>query len=43
MEWIADLRFDNVDFALDSKRVVDQFRSDIDNNNEFGCIISACR
>jgi hypothetical protein len=32
-----------VDFVLDSKRVVDHANSDIDDNSEYGCIISACR
>jgi len=32
LDWIVDLWFDNVDFALDIK-----------DNSEFGCIISACK
>jgi ribonuclease HI len=43
LEWVSNLQFDNVDFSLDSKRIVDQVNSDIDDNNEFGCIISSCR
>jgi len=43
LEWVSDLQFDNVDLALDFKRVVDHVNSDIHDNSEFGCIISACR
>lgn len=31
--WVLDLQFDNVDFALDSKRVVDYVNSDIDDSS----------
>jgi len=40
---VSDLQFDNVDFALTSKRVVNHVNSDVDENSEFGGIISACR
>lgn len=40
---MSDLQFDNVDFTLYSKRVVDCVDSHIDDNSEFGCIISACK
>lgn len=40
LQWMAVLNFDNVDFTLDSKRVVDHFKPDIDDQSEFGCIIS---
>ncbi|KEH28618.1 hypothetical protein MTR_4g008270 [Medicago truncatula] len=43
LQWISDLQFDNVDFALDSKRVVDHVNSYEDDNSDFGCIISAYR
>jgi hypothetical protein len=43
LEWVVAIHFDNVDFPLDSKRVVDQFKSNIVDNSEFRCIISACR
>ncbi|RHN44999.1 hypothetical protein MtrunA17_Chr7g0225511 [Medicago truncatula] len=33
LEWVLDLQFDNVDFALDSKRVVDYVNSDIDDSS----------
>lgn len=42
--WIYGWRtfqFDNVDFVLDSKKVVDSFRTCVDNNGEFGCIMQA--
>ena len=42
-QWLSDLQFDNGDFALDSKRVVDHVNSYVDDNSEFGCIIVACR
>jgi hypothetical protein len=32
-----------VDFALNSKRVVDHVNSNINVSSEFGCIISVCR
>ncbi len=32
-----------MDFALDSKRVVDHVNSYEDDNSEFGCIIYTCR
>jgi len=38
LEWVLDLQFDNVDFALDYK-VIDQFRTYINDNCEFGCIV----
>jgi len=41
LNWIA--YYDNVDFALDSKKVVDQFKSNIEDNNVFGCIIYVCK
>jgi ribonuclease HI len=43
LEWVSDLQFDNVDFALDSKKVVDSFHTCVVDNSEFGCIINACR
>jgi len=43
LEWVPNLQFDYVDFPLDSKKVTDQVRSYIDDNSEFGCIISACK
>jgi len=38
-----DLQFDNVDFVLYSNKVVDHFRTSIDDNIEFGCILYACK
>jgi len=45
LRWMTDLHYDNIDFALDSKIVVDHFWShvEVDNDSEFGCIMSACR
>nr|ABN08690.1 probable reverse transcriptase At2g02650 -, related [Medicago truncatula] len=43
LEWTSYLQFDNVDFALDSKKVVDAFRTCVEDSCEFGCIILACR
>jgi hypothetical protein len=42
LEWTSDLQLDNIDFALDSKKVVDACRIGVDDNNEFGCIVYAC-
>lgn len=42
-QWVLDLQFDNVDFVLDSKTVVDHVNFDVDDNSEYGCIISICR
>ncbi|XP_024630887.1 uncharacterized protein [Medicago truncatula] len=43
LEWLSDMRFDNVDFALDSKTTVDAFNKSRPDVYEFGLIISACR
>jgi len=43
LEWVSNFKFDNVDFALDSKRVVDCVNSHIDDSSEFGCNIYACK
>jgi len=43
LEWLSDMRFDNVDFALDSKTIVDAFNHTRPYITEFGLIISACR
>ena len=43
LKWMADLHYDNVNFALDSKIVVDHFRSSLDDDSEFGCIMHACK
>jgi len=42
MEWVSNLQFDNVDFALDSHKDVDSFHTCVDDNynNEFSCIIN---
>jgi len=34
LEWVSDLQFDNVDFALDSKKVVDFVNSHVDDDSE---------
>lgn len=43
LEWLSDMRFDNFDFALDSKTTVDAFNKSRPDVSEFGIIISACR
>jgi len=35
LQWVHDLRLDNMGFAFDSKNVVDHFNKDIDGVNEF--------
>nr|ABN08693.1 Polynucleotidyl transferase, Ribonuclease H fold [Medicago truncatula] len=43
LKWTSHLQFDNVDLALDSKKVVDAFRRCVGDSSEFGCIIVECR
>jgi len=43
LEWLSNQQFDNVDFALDCKKVVDCVHSNLDDSSEFGCIITACK
>jgi len=43
LDWISNQQFDNVDFTLDCKRVVDCVNSSIDDSSKFGCIISTCK
>jgi ribonuclease HI len=43
LQWVAFLQLNNIDFVLDSKKVVDQFRIGIDDNNDFGCILHVCK
>jgi len=43
LEWLSDMRFNNVDFGLDSKTIVDAFNTTLPVVSEFGLIISACR
>jgi len=43
LQWVADLRYDHVDFVLDSKYVVEHFHSNLVNSSELGCIIQACK
>jgi hypothetical protein len=40
---VKDLQIENVDFELDSKKVVDQFHQNNNNVSEFGAIIIECR
>jgi hypothetical protein len=42
-QWLVALHYDIVDFALDSKIVVDCFNSNLEHSSELGCIIHACR
>jgi len=41
LQWVSNLRFDDVDFVLDS--VVDSFHTQVVDDSELGCIITACR
>ncbi|AES99011.1 hypothetical protein MTR_5g075610 [Medicago truncatula] len=41
LQWVSNLRFDNVDFVLDS--VVDSFHTKVVDDSGLGCIITACR
>lgn len=43
LQWVADLHYDNVDFVLDSKSVVERFNSNLGDSSELGCIIHTCR
>jgi len=43
LQWLSDMQLDNVDFATDSKLIVDAFLSTRNDLSEFGCIISSCR
>ena len=43
LDWLSNQQFDNVDFVLDCKRVVDCVNSRLDDSSEFGCIITACK
>jgi len=39
LDWVATLKFDNIYYVLDSKKVVDSFRTCIDDVTDFGCIM----
>jgi ribonuclease HI len=43
IQWLADIKFDNVDFVTDSKVTADAFNSPRHDLTEFGYIITACR
>jgi len=43
LEWMGDLRFDNVYFVLNSKTVVKNLKIGINDNSEFGCILYVCK
>lgn len=43
LEYTSNLQFDNIDFALEYKKGVDAFRTDVNDNSEFGCIVDTCR
>ena len=43
LDWISNQQFDNVDFVLDCKKVVDCVNSSLDDSSEFECIITACK
>jgi len=43
LDWLSNQQFDNIDFVLDCKKVVDCVNSSVDDSSEFGCIIIACK
>jgi len=43
LDWLSNQQFDNVDFVLDCKMVVNCVNSSIDDSSEFGCIITTCK
>jgi hypothetical protein len=43
LKWLANLQYDNVDFSLDSKTIVDHFKSNVEDSSDLGCIIHACK
>jgi ribonuclease HI len=43
MELVQELAFDQVVFCLDSKKVVDAFNSDMQDDSELGSILANCR
>jgi len=43
LQWLSDMRIDNVDFETDSKVTADAFLSTRNDPSDFGCIISSCR
>jgi ribonuclease HI len=43
IQWLQDMRFDNIDFELDSKITRDAFHSRTVDVTEFGTIIGACQ
>ena len=43
LHWVSDLHYDNVEFVLDSKSVVQRFNSNLSDSSELGCIIQVCR
>jgi hypothetical protein len=43
LEWVSNVQFDNVDFALNYKKVVDSFNTCVGDNNEIECNINACK
>src|SRR4030067_946497 len=43
IEWLSDMKFDNVDFALDSQLTTTAFNHHREDVTEFGQVISACK
>jgi len=43
LQWLSDMQFDNVDFALDSKITADAFNHRRIDVTEFGQVILACQ
>jgi hypothetical protein len=42
LTWVVDLKLDNIDFTLSSKKIVDYFCEVSSNMTEFGSIMNFC-
>jgi ribonuclease HI len=43
LQWLADMKFDKVDFVTDSKVTVDAFKLSRNDVTEFGHVVTTCR
>jgi len=43
LHWISDIKFDKVDFVLDSKTTIDAFHMNQIDVTEFAYVITSCR
>lgn len=41
--WVTYLHLDNIDFVLDSKKVVEYFSTNNNDITKFVCIMNACK